>query len=256
MPCKEPTCPVCGKKIRRDLITRLDLGFHGFRNRMLTLTRAPGCPREMGECLTRFKAYLSRPRLSHRDHQKHLNWFYYGQHHGEKRPRLRKRAPGRRSRTFWMKEPHLGGGANHGQLHAHMAISVFIPQGILNAAWRYATDGYGQLVYAQANQGEDIRRVGRYMSKYITKSLSEYFDGFDKGERRYQFSQHPEFRLPKWSPPFKVQFILNRDAHVYGLPNLEVSVLRSAWNGLRASSPGGPSGPPTGSLPENHSTAA
>lgn len=155
-----------------------------------------------------------------------------------------------------MKEPHLGGGANHGQLHAHMAISVFIPKGILDAAWRYATDGYGQFTYAQASQQEDIRRVGRYMSKYVTKTLSEYFDGFNKGERRYQFSQHQDFKLPKWIPPNKAMFVLNRDAHIYDLPNLEIQAVRAAWLEIRAAAPGGPGGYPPGCLPENHLTAA
>lgn len=239
-PCREPDCPVCGKVIRKDIIQRLDNGFRGFRNRMVTLTRRPGCPRPMGECISRFKAYLSRPRLSARDHQKHLQWFSKGRHQGLPRPKLRKRAPLRRQRCFWMKEPHPGDGANHGQLHAHMAVSVFVPKRILDHAWQVATDGYGEFTYVNAGK-EDIIKVGRYASKYITKTLAGFHEKcFRKYERRYSFTHHPEFRKVRFTPAENWKFLLNRDAHVYGLPNLELHSARAQWLHLR--DPGDPAG--------------
>lgn len=232
-PCNEPGCPECGPKIKKKLVTRLDNGFRGRRSRMITVGQKPGSPIPLGKAISKFKALLSKPRLSEKDHRKFMSWFTRGRYRGQKKPRLRKRAPLKGLPWAWVKEPF-----KKGDLHAHIAVSVFVPKAILDAAWRKATEGWGEWAYVNAGKrggGQDIKFMGHYMAKYMSKNLGKFKDKiFKRKERRYSFSHHPEFKLPKYKPLDKVEFVLNRDAHKYGLDNLELARIKPDMEKLKA----------------------
>lgn len=138
------------------------------------------------------------------------------------------------TRYFWTKEPHLGGGPKDGELHMHMGVDVYIPQRILKYAWELATDGDGKIVYVNENKNAEIRNMGAYMAKYITKTLGNYYEGFEKRERRYQFSMAPEFKKQKYIPKYQAKYEIDMAKYLETLRKIAMPRAKQLWRDLRA----------------------
>lgn len=91
-----------------------------------------------------------------------------------------------------------------GLRHFHLLIDTFIPFGVIQAAWRAATDGTAYWVNIKKAQ---VKSAAAYMSKYMTKQ-TVFSDKFDDGEHRYSFSQQFP-RFPRPEPSGEWEFRLN-----------------------------------------------
>lgn len=91
-----------------------------------------------------------------------------------------------------------------GLRHFHLLIDTFVPFGVIQAAWRAATDGTAYWVNIKKAQ---VKQAAGYMAKYMTKQ-TVFSDKFDDGEHRYSFSQQFP-RLPRPEPTGEWEFRLN-----------------------------------------------
>jgi hypothetical protein len=81
-------------------------------------------------------------------------------------------------------EYHLGGKANHGGIHLHLACGEFYPVEVLRAAWwRIVGDGQGNVQIKHRGFKDSFKRVGNYLAKYIAKQFDSSPRAF--GQHRY-----------------------------------------------------------------------
>ncbi len=160
IPCKKWSCPSCGpKKVKMfgwaagDAASRYEL------RRLMTLTLDP---QQVPEGVKPIK------------HLKHV-WRKF------RIPMSRKF--GRSVRFLWVLELHKSG-----MPHLHVLIDEYVPQRWLSATWsRY---GGGRIVDIR-DAGGDLRKVGWYLAKYLSKGLRNRLPG---RERRYGTSKSVKMR--------------------------------------------------------------
>ncbi len=147
--CKMWSCPWCGRWKKKRVLDQIYYGFKGFRVRCLVLTE---------------KAYTEQSKE-------------IMQHWAKLRAVLHKK--GYKFRYFWVKEFTVAG-----TRHLHILLSVYIPRAVIQAAWERITEYTAYIVWI--NQS-GIRKAAGYMSKYMTKDMTD--SRFGVHERRYGCSQ-------------------------------------------------------------------
>ncbi len=167
--CKKWSCEVCRKVLKNKLLDRIRDGFIKYREKhpncglyFLTLTLSNVVDdSNIMKYWARLRAHISK----------------YG---------IRNLA------YVWCKE-FTQAGIRH--LHIIYAYDEDIDQNFLSESWKKVTENTSCVVDIRAI--DSIRSASGYISKYITKSLDAL--GFKKGEHRFGFSVHDEFKPEPWA---------------------------------------------------------